>query len=368
MSRLRLPESISARPWLTLIWSIWVFLVPLAQSRTSHDWLWPTIGSYCVFLALFHRVHFGRPRHVLAASLATAALGFGLTSLNPGAQVYLIYACAYLPLGMAERPAQAGMVALLALYTGLWLWLGFPWVYSAHVVVVGLAVGAMTVHAERRRQADAALALSHEEVRRLGALTERERIGRDLHDLLGHTLSLVALKSELAAKLMDLDPSAACRELVDVSRVSREALKEVRSAVTGIRAAGLAAELASAHLLLEAGRVLLNYELSAPALPADVETVLALTVREAVMNIQRHAQARRASVRVLQDGRDAVLEIADDGRGGAITPGNGLSGMRERVESVGGRLRLESTRTGGTRIEVRVPLPAGGGTQEDVRS
>ena len=142
----------------------------------------------------------------------------------------------------------------------------------------------------------AELKLSHDEVRRLAALAERERIGRDLHDLLGHTLSMVALKSELAGKLLDRDPLAARREIDEVGRVARDALSQVRRAVSGIRAAGLAAELASAKLLLESDGVAFRYERADVALTPELETALALTLREAVTNIQRHARAQHAQV------------------------------------------------------------------------
>jgi two-component system sensor histidine kinase DesK len=343
--------------WLNLVWSMWIFLVPLTEPRGSFPhWLGATLASYAVFLAIFVYIHYGNHRHVLAAALAIAALGFAVTPWNPGAQGYIIYACAYIAFAFRPRAAMLAMLAVVAAYSAFWLWRGFPWVFLFNAVVVGLVVGGMNVHYIRRKQADSALKLSHEEVRRLAALAERERIGRDLHDLLGHTLSLVALKSELANKLVDRDPAAARRELDEVSRVARDALTQVRSAVTGIRAAGLGAELASARLLLEADAVELQYALAPVTLPPEIETVLALTVREAVTNIQRHARARHAEVTLSSTPREVKLCICDDGRGGAITPGNGLSGMRERIEGLGGRLRVDSSPSG-TRLEACVPLP-----------
>jgi two-component system sensor histidine kinase DesK len=346
------------------VWSIWIFLVPLMDRRAFPHWLAPTLASYAVFLLLFHRVHYGDRRWVPWGALAMAVLGFAVTPLNPGAQGYLMYACAYVRFCGVPRRAIVVMAALLALYSGYWLWLGFPWLFVLNAVIVGLVVGLMNVHYIRRRQADTALKLSHDEVRRLAALAERERIGRDLHDLLGHTLSLVALKSELASKLVERDPHSARRELDEVSRVAREALTQVRSAVTGIRAAGLGAELASARLLLEADAVELQYALAPVTLPAEIETVLALTVREAVTNIQRHARARHAEVTLSSTPREVKLCIADDGRGGAIAPGNGLSGMRERLEALGGKLRIESS-PAGTRLEICVPLPKTATTLSD---
>src|SRR5690242_11748500 len=158
------------------------------------------------------------------------------------------------------------MLLLALLYALESLLLGLPWAFAASAVLVSIAVGLMNVFFRRNQQQDAELRLSHDEVRRLAAATERERIGRDLHDLLGHTLSLVAVKSELAGRLLERDPSAARREIAGVERVAREALSQVRSAVTGIRAAGLVAELASARLLLESAGVLFEYRPPAQSL------------------------------------------------------------------------------------------------------
>lgn len=343
--------------WLNLVWSLWIFLVPLTAPKGAFEhWLLPTLASYALFLATFAYIHYGNHRHVLWASLSIAALGFLVTPWNPGAQGYIIYACAYLAFAFRPRAAMASMAVLIGGYAAYWLSFGYPWLYLLNAVLIGFVVGGMNVHYIQRKQADAALKLSHDEVRRLAALAERERIGRDLHDLLGHTLSLVALKSELAGKLVDRDPAAACREIGDVSRVAREALTQVRSAVTGIRAAGLGAELASARLLLEADAVELRYALAPVRLPPEIETVLALTVREAITNIQRHARARHAEVTLSSTPREVKLCIVDDGRGGAIAPGNGLSGMRERIEALGGRLRIDASSTG-TQLEACVPLP-----------
>jgi len=281
---------------------------------------------------------------------------------NKCAHTYLIYAAIFLPFsGLPLRTSLLIIVAGLALYTGELALLGVSW--KAITIIVGVTLivsvavcAANTAHREKRlRQVE--LKLSHDEIRRLAALAERERIGRDLHDLLGHTLSLITLKSELAARLFDRDPLAARREIVDVERVARDALGQVRRAVAGIRAAGLAAELASAHLMLESGGVTLAYEIPKESgLPPDIETIFALTIREAVTNIQRHARARRARVTLAVAAHEARLVVEDDGCGGAIAPGNGLTGMRERLRALDGDLVIVSERGRGTRLEARVAL------------
>jgi len=249
---------------------------------------------------------------------------------------------------------MAGMLALFAIE---WYFLGFPWQYSLSALIIGPVVGSMNLIYRRNQQRNAELKLSHDEVRRLAALAERERIGRDLHDLLGHTLSLITLKSELANRLFDRDAAAARREVADVERVARDALAQVRRAVTGIRAAGIAAELASAKLLLESNGVRLQTEFADISLPSEIETALAMTLREAVTNIQRHAQASSVRVALCIEGSLLVLRIEDSGRGGAIVPGNGLTGMRERLAGIGADLRVDSERGRGTRLCVSLPVP-----------
>jgi two-component system sensor histidine kinase DesK len=347
-------------PWLMLVWSFWIFATPLMYAPSAFpNWLWPTLAGYALFLVLFHRVYYRARSQVIWSALGIALIGFVVTPVNPGAQGFLIYACAFLAFCGQSRIAVRNMVLVLVAYSIEWQWLDFGWINLLSAILIGLAVGLMNVNFLRKYERDAELKLSHDEVRRLAALAERERIGRDLHDLLGHTLSLITLKSELANKLFDRDTAAAKREMADVERVAREALAQVRRAVTGIRAAGFAAELASAKLLLESNSVRLDYALADVALPTHVETALAMTVREAVTNIQRHARATSTNITMSVQNKQLVLCIEDDGCGGAIVPGNGLTGMRERLASIGAQLRVESQRGRGTRLVVSLPLPQG---------
>ena len=345
-------------PLLMLVWTFWIFATPMFGSKDLH-WLPPTLVSFVVFLWLYFRAYYRSASQVLWAVAGMAALGFLLTPVNPGGQSYIIYACAFIAFsGRRMREALVLMLALLLAYAVECVLLDWPWMYSVSTALMGFAIGMMNVLFKRNQQVNAELALSHDEVRRLAATAERERIGRDLHDLLGHTLSLVALKSELAARLIERDAAAAGREMREVERVAREALTQVRSAVAGIRSACFAAELASARVLLEAEQVRVDYHsIDAPLSPA-VENVLALALREAATNVHRHAGARRVEVRLDVERGSVELTIVDDGRGGAICSGNGLAGMRERVEALGGMLSLVSPRGGGTRLAVRVPLAA----------
>ena len=369
-----LPPHLSDLGWAP-VWSLLYlgFLFMTWNEPSLVSWLLPTLISIAMFLPLYFRTYWLRGYEQLIYIGGIASIGFALAPFNGCAHTYLIYAAVFLPFsGLSLRTMMSVIFAGLALYAIELSVLATPAKAIAIVIgvtaIVSVAVSAANYFHREKQLRQAELKLSHDEVRRLAALAERERIGRDLHDLLGHTLSLITLKSELAARLFDRDPLAARREIVDVERVARDALGQVRRAVAGIRAAGLSAELASAHLLLESGGVQLDYESTEETMPAEFETVLALTIREAVTNIQRHAQASYARVRVAIIDGEARVAIEDNGRGGAITPGNGLTGMRERLRALGGDLVIVSERGRGTKLEARLVLRAVGEGEPQLQS
>ena len=357
-------------PWTNfvhLVWSVWVFLTPAFSGGAygfTPRWFLLTLLSYPLFLWLYTVSVMASPRRAQAAALAMVALCFALLPWYPSGLSYFVFGCVMLQ-PRRKRSLLAYFLALAVLNAALLgyaRWIGYPWQALVWMPTVTMIIGALVAMERMNRVHAATLKLSQEEVRRLAALAERERIGRDLHDLLGHTLSMVALKSDLAGRLVERDPQAARNEIGDVSRVAREALAQVRRAVSGIRAAGIAAELAAAKLLLETDGVSFDYRFddgfAGNALPAGVEVALAMTVREAATNIQRHARAQRAEASFGMEGGEAVLRIVDDGRGGAIVPGNGLAGMRERLEVLHGSLRVDAVQGRGTHVEARVPLAA----------
>lgn len=371
------PDSLAAEsvakgksPWVDavhLLWSAWIFITPVfAPDTWNLRWILFTVVTYPVFLLLYLMCCVASRRSSRWYAGGLVVLSLSLLPWYPSGLTYFVFGCVMVR--VCRMPFRQYMLALiglnLLLLSEAWL-LRYPWQAIFSIPIVTFIIG-LIINAERTsNEMDAELRLSHEEVRRLAATAERERIGRDLHDLLGHTLSLITLKLELSGKLFDRDNEAARREVAEAEKVARHALAEVRAAVTGIRATDLAAELASARLLLASSGVHLDYQLAARNLPEAVERSLALVIREASTNIVRHARASEASVRLSEEGRAVLLEIADNGRGGVGDDGNGLCGMRERVKAIGGQLTIESPRGGGTRLIVRVrtqATPAGGFT------
>jgi len=196
--------------------------------------------------------------------------------------------------------------------------------------------------------------MANEEIEQLAAVAERERIARDLHDVLGHTLSVIVLKAELARRLIERDPARAAQEIAEVEKTARTALTEVRETIGGYRSQGLPAEMEQARNTLQSAGVALACESPLPHLHATEETVLCLAVREAVTNIVRHAHATHCSMRFAKspDGFQTLL-IADDGASPNLQEGNGLRGMRERVQSLGGRLSI--TTDPGVNLLIELP-------------
>jgi len=219
-----------------------------------------------------------------------------------------------------------------------------------------LLVGLSAVAGRLLIQANQQLSLAREQIGRLAVGEERLRFARDLHDLIGHSLSVIALKSELAGRLIKNTPGLAAHEVEDIENVARGALREVREAVAGYRQPTLAAELAGAHEALTAAGIEYHVHQDHAPLPPAVEAVLAWTVREGVTNVMRHSQAKRCAIRITnQDGR-ATVEVVDDGRGGTLQPGSGLRGLRERVLERGGTLTAEPLPHEGFRLRVTLPL------------
>ena len=313
------------------------------------------IPLYLVTQKLEQRSQVGLP-------LVVSLFGYALIPFNPGGNTFIIYAMAMA--AACLRPRQAILLCILFVVV---MTLEFsvvhpnaPILFSsvAAVLVVGTMVVSGILYSRARSWRDAELRLTQDEVRRLATMAERERIGRDLHDLLGHTLSVVALKSELAGKLLDRDPAAAGAQIREVEEVARQALAQVREAVAGIRATGLEAELAAARLALLSASVHLDQRLATVSLDGRSELAFAMGLREAVTNIIRHADARRVEVELGTSSTGHRLTISDDGRGGVLRHGNGLAGMRERMQELGGTLDVESAAGEGTRLSLW--LPAGG--------
>lgn len=342
--------------WTPYGWLIYLpplLLQPLLSHASAASWA-ITILGILVFLPLFFRGYWLAGARLLWIIGGITALGAIYMPINMAGGVYFIYAAGFA--GMVGRPrAGRPIVAAITFVTlAEALLFSLPLEQWAWVVIFTALIGAINIHYAEVRRTNAKIRLAQEEIEHLAKVAERERIARDLHDLLGHTLSLIVLKSELASKLAETDPARARAEIQDVERISREALTEVRAAVRGYRSFGLREQLETASAALGAAGVSVEMKVETIPLNSAQEAVLAMAVREAVTNIVRHAEATSAEIRVGADDDVVTLEIRDDGRGSGDSEGAGLAGMRERIVELGGTLARENNR--GTRIIVTFPV------------
>jgi two-component system sensor histidine kinase DesK len=196
------------------------------------------------------------------------------------------------------------------------------------------------------------LRVANDEIARLAVVEERARFGRDLHDVLGHTLTVVTVKSELAQRLVTIDPAKAEAEIADIERLTRSALADLRLAVSNYRETSLDGELVSAKTALDSAGIESHLPESVPPLDARQRGVFAWVLREGVTNVIRHSGATACWVTI--DHRS--LTVADDGCGlhsSATTEGNGLRGLRERGAEAGAEVHIGASSRGGFELVVR---------------
>ncbi len=253
------------------------------------------------------------------------------------------------------------LVDMLALICALATADNLPNMVQGGVLI--LATGLTTLGLSRAVMTARELHRAREEIARLAISEERLRIARDLHDLLGHNLSLIALKSELAGRLVMVAPERAVEEIHDIESVAREALRETRETISGYRQPTLSAELHGARELLAAAGIACECEVESISLPATSEAVLASAIREGVTNVIRHSRAKHCTIRVMQDGQNASVVVLDDGQQKTDTldllsgtSGSGLPGLAERVAVYHGSFEAGKQTGGGFRLAVTLPL------------
>lgn len=356
--------------YIWLAYSVFFFIEPILRNNQRY-WFKNAI-LYLVFLAVYVAYTRARQRQTQLTLLASmASLGLLGFSFNAGASCFLTFAAAFLPFVLEDiATIIVCLISGAVLVTAEGLLLHVDWISLAIAPSMIAIVGSSNIFIGQKKRANRRLSMAHEEIEHLAALAERERIARDMHDVLGHTLSVIVLKSELARRLLEQQPQTSClqtvtAEIADVEDTARKALAEVRNAIVGYRSQGLAAELDLARRTLRSAGVTLDLDTSLEPsslhLAATEETVLSLAVREAVTNIVRHARATTCLMRLslTRDGFHALL-VEDDGHSEISREGNGLRGMRERVQGLGGRFHVGSGGASlpGTALLIELPATA----------
>jgi two-component system sensor histidine kinase DesK len=353
---MRLVPKNNGMGWATyaLLGYLGFFLIdPIMDHAGATTWAWTGLGLV-IFLTLYFRMYWVCGWRLIVCALTVLLLGMVYLPFNSGASCFFIYAASFL--AFEEKAATSFQyIGAIAVVLGIEMYLvhlpRLAWFIDVGLV---LMIGGLNVYFSQHGRGQKKLLRAQEEIEHLAKIAERERIARDLHDVLGHTLSVIILKSELASKLAEHDPARAKIEMTDVEQTARKALAEVREAIGGYRSNGLVAELAQARATLETAGITVECDQTPVHLQATQESVLSLAVREAVTNVVRHAEAARCRLELRAVDGLCRLSIQDDGRGGSQQEGNGLTGMRERVEALGGTLKRETH--GGTRLHITLPL------------
>ncbi len=350
--------------WGWVVRGVWlVFLVfPVLALVTESRPLWQTLVGLAL-VGVFASAYVSGSQHLeragrrgtpgtrraaaylallVACTVGTAPIiGANSLSFLPFVVAFAMFAVPIVPaicIGVAATVLAAGTAVLVDQGEGTW---------SVAIIVfaVGVMTGGVRLVSDRGEQYEA---MSRE----LALVAERERVARDVHDVLGHSLTVVTVKAELAERLVDLDPERAKGELAEIQALSRQALAEIRETVGGLRQARLDHELASARTALAGAGIAAHVPDDPTAVDPRHRTVLAWVLREATTNVVRHSDADACWVELDTD----RLTVRDDGRGlGGRPEGNGIRGLRERVEAAGGHLSLETGHEGhGTVLEVRL--------------
>ena len=361
-------------------------LISLLQAPGSPVHLAFGLGALVVFAASYtwlmwpHPVSRALPeRHLawrqmgLLVILAALAIGLSLTYGLAFLWLFIgVSACAGVLLPSIPAFVAVSFLMVLPLAISLVEQGSFTrvdWPLAIALLLLVRSLGLDMIGAARMGRAIHELHTARHERARLAVAEERLRMARDLHDVLGHTLSMIALKSELAWRTMEQEPEQAAQEMQDVEKAARQVLREVRMAVAGYRQPTLRSELEAAQQLLEAAGIEYHVETAVRELPGSVDAVLAWVVRESVTNVVRHSRARHCSLCLTESPDWVRLVITNDDRRSSLPPmeqarsaaGSGLSGMVERVAALGGHIEAGSRVADGTAgFCVLVELPLSG--------
>jgi two-component system sensor histidine kinase DesK len=379
-----------------LIWFGFV-LFPLADAITSGgttaDRLLVIAGAAAFVASYVSLVYSWRRRPTRSPSLTMLAVMIGvsiaLTVANSSHWGYLFIYCAGVVALSSYGFGWLGVMACAALAAGCALLGGGSSAAALNFAVATLGIGILMVLMRDLRVRNDELNEARAELAKTAVARERERFARDLHDLLGHSLSVIALKAELAGRLLPERPEQAATEVGDVEQVARQALGEVRRAVGGYGQPELDGELAGARMALSAAGIELTVDAPKVALEPEVEAVLAWAVREGATNVIRHSGARHCTLRVTASLADAGVEVIDDGAGDAALSnsdvrgahgdaapdpvagangsaphalagnrlaGHGLAGLEERARLLNGSVQAGALAGGGYRLAVTVPV------------
>lgn len=360
-------ENMRLAPYIWLVYLAFFFTSLIEYPNSAYGYWCGAVGTLA-FLGIYFHGYWAKSRTVHWNIIAIVLIGTFLATITPGASVFFVYAATFCC--RMSKPSKSILgIALIMLWLAVFslLFEMSPYFYMP-AALFSILIGGITIYQYQMDKKNKELILSQQEVKVLARTAERERIARDLHDLIGHTFTVITIKAELARKLMVKDQHRACREIKELEDISRDALKQVREVVTGYRTSDLSTELAHAKYILESNDVRFDYQLDDIKLDDNINKELAIIVKELVTNILKHAQASKVSASVSQENDQVFLQVSDDGVGFSDSAkqvnslssspneqvGYGLKGIQERVARLAGTLSIESSQ--GVTFKIQIPM------------
>jgi two-component system sensor histidine kinase DesK len=369
-----LPRNL-AEPYSPYVWLIYLplFFVPvIIFQQNTMQLVWTALISV-VFLLVYFRSYWANSQQVVWYLVAMIVLGALGASITPTASTLFVYAAAMCCRLKTIKQAYLMLAAVMMTIIALSVIFSYDIYFYLPGLIFSMLTGLTMIYQYALSEKKQELILSRQETQRLAKVAERERIARDLHDLIGHTFSVITLKADLAGRLLDKgmekgtdsDLKKARTEIKQLETISRDALSQVREVVSGYRSSDLLSELANAKNVFASLAIEFEYqltEISEAELEADMQAnkELAIVLRELVTNIIKHAKATKVSVEVKKRDQGILLFVQDNGQGMASEPGAilgfGLKGIHERITKLQGWVKLGGdTDQLGTLSEIYVP-------------
>ena len=300
------------------------------------------IAGLMTFLVLYFRAFSARKNDLIYYIAAMCFIGVALSEINIGANIFFIYAAAFSGELYNKRKAFITLLLVLAFiifYSVITDKSSYFWLPA---IFMSITLGLLNINRTEVLKKNKALKQSQQETKHLAKIAERERISRDLHDLLGHSLSVITLKSELAGKMIDkgVSPEKIKTEIKAVEELSRKTLAQVRDAVKGYNIATIKGELLQVRVATEAAKIELIANIELESLPTGIESELALIIREAITNVIRHAETKKVWIVLKQVATHLTLTISDQGQITTIKEQSGMQNMRTRINQMGGEMNV----------------------------
>jgi two-component system sensor histidine kinase DesK len=359
IDKLLLPDLGRAQyaPYIYLVYLAIFFTSLIAYQRYPYSYHYAALGTVLFLIVYFHS-YWVSSKRIIWNIITILIIGSFMTLLTPGASVFFVYAAAFCCHLGSTKKAFLGLLFIIAWIAIFSITFSFTPYYYVPAALFTLMIGGINIYQHDIDIKNQALNLSQQEVRDLARTSERERIARDLHDLIGHTFSVITLKAELAGKLIGKDNQKAKLEISELETISRQALKQVREVVTGYRSSDLNTELAHAKYILESNEINFSYQFDDIEMSTVINKELAIILKELVTNILKHAQASKVKASITKNKDQVLLNVTDDGIGfdqsESENHGYGLKGIQERATKLSGRFILESNSS--TSITVSIPL------------